>query len=90
MEEKRIEVTENEELLNEEVNIYDFMHLRNTANGNSYCNTNLSSNEYRVLWESGRIFISIFLYEHICICTSVNTGYIIYLPNKRAEEKINH
>lgn len=62
----------------------------NTANGNSYCNTNLSSNEYRVLWESGRIFISIFLYEHICICTSVNTGYIIYLPNKRAEEKINH
>lgn len=31
-----------------------------------------------------------FLYEHICICTSVNTGYIIYLPNKRAEEKINH
>ena len=30
-----------------------------------------------------------FYYEHICICTSVNTGYIIYLPNKRAEEKIN-
>mgnify|MGYP000284945065 CR=1 FL=1 len=58
--------------------------------GTPIVNTNLSSNEYRVLWESGRIFISIFLYEHICICTSVNTGYIIYLPNKRAEEKINH
>lgn len=70
--------------------LYYYQLLRNTANGNSYCNTNLSSNEYRVLWESGRIFISIFLYEHICICTSVNTGYIIYLPNKRAEEKINH
>lgn len=38
----------------------------------------------------GRIFISVFLYGYIRIGTSVNTGYIIYLPNKRTEEKIHH
>ena len=64
--------------------MYDF------ANWNSYCNVNLSSNEYKLLWESGRIFISVFLYGYIRIGASVNTGYIIYLPNKRAEEKINY
>lgn len=64
--------------------LYDF------ANWNSYCNVNLSSNEYKLLWESGRIFISVFLYGYIRIGTSVNTGYIIYLPNKRTEEKIHH
>ena len=56
----------------------------------SYCNVNLSSNEYKLLWESGRIFISVFLYGYIRIGASVNTGYIIYLSNKRTEEKINY
>lgn len=60
------------------------------ANWNSYCNVNLSSNEYKLLWESGRIFISVFLYGYIRIGASVNTGYIIYLSNKRTEEKINY
>ena len=39
---------------------------------------------------SGRIFISVFLYGYIRIGASVNTGYIIYLSNKRTEEKINY
>ena len=51
----------------------------------------LSSNEYKLLWESGRIFIfRFFLYGYIRIGASVNTGYIIYLSNKRTEEKINY
>ena len=37
--------------------------------------------------KSGRIFISVFLYGYIRIGASVNTGYIIYLSNKRTEEK---
>ena len=64
--------------------------LHDSANWNAYCNVNLSSNEYKLLWESGRIFISVFLYGYIRIGTSVNTGYIIHLPNKRTEEKIHH
>ena len=31
-----------------------------------------------------------FLYGYIRIGASVNTGYIIYLSNKRTEEKINY
>ena len=70
--------------------LFYFKYLYNAVNWNSYCNVNLPSNEYGLLWEGGRIFISAFLYEHICLGTFVNTGYIIYLPNKRAEEKINY
>lgn len=70
--------------------LFYLKHLYDFANWNSYCNVNLSSNEYKLLWESGRIFISVFLYGYIRIGTSVNTGYIIYLPNKRTEEKIHH
>ena len=70
--------------------LFYLKHLYDFANWNSYCNVNLSSNEYKLLWESGRIFISVFLYGYIRIGASVNTGYIIYLSNKRTEEKINY
>ena len=70
--------------------LFYLKHLYDFANWNSYCNVNLSSNEYKLLWEVVEYSFPFFLYGYIRIGASVNTGYIIYLSNKRTEEKINY